>query len=36
MAVFSFVKADTTARLLGPGLLVAGVPVYYAFRRTTG
>ena len=35
MAVFSFVKADTTARLLGPGLLVAGVPVYYAFRRTT-
>ena len=32
MAVVSFVKADWTARLLGPGLLAAGVPVYLAFR----
>jgi APA family basic amino acid/polyamine antiporter len=33
MAVLTFVKADFTARLLGPGILLAGVPVYYAFRR---
>jgi len=33
MAVISFVKADATSRLLGPGILAAGVPVYWAFRR---
>jgi APA family basic amino acid/polyamine antiporter len=35
MAVLSFIKADTTARLLGPGIVVAGIPVYYAFLRSS-
>jgi APA family basic amino acid/polyamine antiporter len=33
MAVLTFVKSDLVSKLLGPGLLLAGVPVYYAFRR---
>ncbi len=33
MAVVTFVRADTLSRMLGPGILAAGVPVYLAFRR---
>ena len=33
MAVLTFIKADTVSRLLGPGILIAGVPCYLAFRR---
>ena len=33
MAVLAFIKADLTSRILGPGILLAGVPVYLWFRR---
>jgi APA family basic amino acid/polyamine antiporter len=33
MAGLTFVKADAVSKLLGPGILVAGIPVYLAFRR---
>lgn len=36
MAVLTFVKADALSRVLGPGILAAGVPVYLAFRRRSG
>jgi APA family basic amino acid/polyamine antiporter len=32
MAVSTWVKADPTSRLLGPGILLAGLPAYAAFR----
>ena len=32
MAVLTFVKSDLLSRLLGPGILLAGVPVYWVFR----
>ncbi len=32
IAIVAFVQADTTSRILGPGILAAGVPVYYLFR----
>lgn len=31
MAAVTFVKSDWTSRLLGPGILALGVPVYYVF-----
>jgi APA family basic amino acid/polyamine antiporter len=34
MAVITFVQSDLTSRLLGPGILIAGVPVFWAFRRS--
>ena len=33
MAVITFVKADLTSRILGPGVLLSGIPVYFWFRR---
>ena len=33
VAVVAFLQADATSRILGPGILAAGVPVYYAFRQ---
>lgn len=32
MAVITFVKADATARILGPGLLAVAAPAFYLFR----
>jgi APA family basic amino acid/polyamine antiporter len=32
MAVLTFLKADSTSRILGPGILLAGLPVYRLFR----
>ncbi|HVS12690.1 MAG TPA: amino acid permease [Thermoanaerobaculia bacterium] len=34
MAVLTLIKADATSRLLGPGILLAGVPAYLAFRAS--
>jgi APA family basic amino acid/polyamine antiporter len=33
MAILTFIKADLVSKLLGPGILLAGIPVYQAFRR---
>jgi basic amino acid/polyamine antiporter, APA family len=33
MAVLTVLKADATSRVLGPGILFAGVPAYLAFRK---
>jgi hypothetical protein len=30
--VLSFVKSDLLSRLLGPGILLAGIPVFLMFR----
>ena len=33
MAVASFLKSDLTSRILGPGILVAGVLVFWSYRK---
>jgi APA family basic amino acid/polyamine antiporter len=33
MAGLAFLKSDATSRVLGPGILIAGIPVYFGFRR---
>ncbi len=33
MAIASFLKSDTTSRVLGPGILVAGVVAFLAYRQ---
>ncbi len=36
MAGITFIRADTLSRLLGGGLLLSGLPVYWAFSRRRG
>jgi hypothetical protein len=33
MAVASFLKSDLTSRILGPGILVTGVLVFWSYRK---
>jgi APA family basic amino acid/polyamine antiporter len=33
MAILTFAKSDLMSRILGPGILLSGVPVYFGFRH---